>query len=161
MFSPNSVLDERLEKCIRVKQFDCARLVQTFSKFRGDPEFNRAEIILQLRTVRSSHNGRSDSGLCSNPVQSHLRRLFIQLLRYLKKSIQHSPIVLGKSVGELGVLRRVKPAFTPSGVSFSPIFSAEKAASEWAPWTQSDAQLLCHRNMLAFNVAFDERIFQL
>ena len=51
------ILYGRPKKRVRVKQFDCACIVQTLSKLRRDREFNRTEIILELRYVRSADDG--------------------------------------------------------------------------------------------------------
>src|ERR1700735_3241100 len=98
IFAPDPILSDRPEKRIRVKNLDRTGIVQTFSRLCRDRKLHRAQVILQLRKVRSSDDRRSNAGLSGSPIQCYLRRLSIELLRHIEKSIQHSPVVLRKSV---------------------------------------------------------------
>ena len=57
IFAHDPILYGGPKKCVRVKQFDRACIVQTLSKLRRDREFNRTEIILELRNIRSADDG--------------------------------------------------------------------------------------------------------
>jgi hypothetical protein len=52
---------------------ESAGFIQTFAKIRGDGEFERRQIVVELGQAAGAENGGGDAGLRHHPLNGHLR----------------------------------------------------------------------------------------
>ncbi len=146
------------EEYIGMHRFERGGFVQALAKIGGDGEFERREVVVELRQAAGAQNGGRDARLRDRPLNGHLRGRFSELLARAQQDFQDAPVVLGEFV-ERAALGEASVA--GSGVALALVFAGEEAAAERAPGTDADSQLLRGRDVLALDIALDQRVFQL
>src|SRR5580700_4098919 len=151
----NHALNHATEEYVGVHLFERGGVVQAFANGVGNGEFERGQVVIELRQAAGSEDSGRDAGLRDRPLNGHLRSRFSKLLARAQQDFQDAPVVLGKfvegaSLGEASV--------AAGGVALPLVLAGEEAAAERAPGTNPDAEFLRGGDVFTLDVALDEGV---
>src|SRR5690349_6689433 len=147
---------------IGMSRRDRAGLIELLAEVAGNFEGDRRKIVVKLRRGPRTEDRRGDTRLRGDPVQRDLRGRLTEFLRDAEQRVENRPVAFGKGlkhrrqevfVGETAGAFAVLP--------FTRVLARKEASSKRAPRADANAEFLRDGNVLAFDVAFDERIFEL
>jgi len=155
------VLQQWLEKNVGMHRLNRSGLIQALADLGRDGEVERAEIIVELRQLAGAQDGGGDSRLRGHPIQGDLGGGLSELGRSGRERIHDAPVALAEFVEHRMGLGFLQASITRSAVALPLILARKQPGAQRTPRADRDSQFLRRRDMLALDVALDERILQL
>src|SRR6476620_5483647 len=161
--SADHALNERLEEHVRMDRSQGTSLIEAPADLGGNRKFDRAQIVFELGQLAGTDDGRRNARLSGDPVESNQGRRAAHFLGDFEKYVEDSPILRIESHQRwiARVFRLFEAAIAAPIFALTFVFASQETAGERAPRTDAEAKFLRQRDMLALNVAFHQRVFEL